>query len=81
MNREVMRAEADVVGPHTFLAPTAQLPRYLNYLHLTNDAELLLGEEFGQLEPPTQVVVGPSRSLEPRAVSSRCRSRTASWPS
>lgn len=48
-NSEVMKAQASVTGKHVFLAKTAKLPRYEDFLHLTDSAELTLGAEFGSL--------------------------------
>jgi hypothetical protein len=48
-NAEVMKAQASVAGKYVFLAKTSKLPRYEDFLHLTNAAELTLGKEFGSL--------------------------------
>jgi hypothetical protein len=44
-----MKAQASVTGKHVFLAKTASLPRFDDFLHLTDAAELTLGTEFGSL--------------------------------
>jgi Carbohydrate esterase, sialic acid-specific acetylesterase len=48
-NSEVMKAQSSVAGKHIFIAKTAKLPRYQDFLHLTDAAELTLGKEFGSL--------------------------------
>lgn len=48
-NSEVMKAQASVTSKYVLLAKTAKLPRYQDYLHLTDAAELALGKAFGVL--------------------------------
>ena len=48
-NHEVMEAQAAADARHVYVASTASLPRYEDFIHLTNDAELSLGEKFAEL--------------------------------
>jgi hypothetical protein len=48
-NSEVMKAQASVAGRYVFVAKTSKLPRYEDFLHLTDAAELTLGTAFGRL--------------------------------
>jgi hypothetical protein len=48
-NEEVMKAQADAAGRHVFVTSTSKLPRYLDFVHLTNYSELELGKRFGEL--------------------------------
>jgi len=48
-NSEVMKAESSVASRYVLVAKTAKLPRYQDFLHLTDAGELSLGAEFGQL--------------------------------
>lgn len=48
-NEQVMGAQSRAAGPYVYVTKTAKLPRYDDFLHLTNTAELALGKAFGQL--------------------------------
>lgn len=48
-NDEVISAESSLAGRYVFVTSTKSLPRYENFLHLTNKAELSLGSAFGSL--------------------------------
>lgn len=48
-NTEVMDAQAKAAAPLVFVAKTAKLSRYDDFLHLTDAAELQLGKVMGQL--------------------------------
>ncbi len=48
-NTEVMRAQAAAAGRSTFVATTSALPRFDNFIHLTDAAELTLGETYANL--------------------------------
>ncbi len=48
-NDEVMRAQAASAGPSTFVVSTATLPRFEDFIHLTDVGELALGRAFATL--------------------------------
>lgn len=48
-NAEVMQAQADAAAKYVYVASTASLPRYEDFLHLSNSAELSLGKHFATL--------------------------------
>ena len=48
-NAEVMGAQASLVGRSTFLARTSELPRYGNFIHLSDAGELSLGKTYATL--------------------------------
>jgi len=47
-NGAVMAAQAAAAGTSTYVVPTSALPRVHNYVHLSNQAELTLGQTFAQ---------------------------------
>lgn len=48
-NDEVMTAQERAASRDDFVTKTASLPRYEDFIHLTDAAELALGKAFGQL--------------------------------